>query len=39
MDTREIREILSEVNITDPDVIDWIKDYIKEGLEELNGGA
>lgn len=39
LDTREIRKILGEVNITDPEVIDWIKDYIKNGLEELNGGA
>ncbi len=39
LDTRQIREVLGEVNIADPEIINWIKIYIKEGLEELNGGV
>lgn len=38
-DTSEVREILGEVSITEPAVVDWIKEYIKNGLEELYGGA
>ncbi len=37
--TDEVREILGEMSITEPTVIDWIREYIKNGLEELNGGA
>jgi len=39
LDTREVHEILGGVNITEPAVIDWIKEYIRSGLEDLNGGA
>jgi hypothetical protein len=39
LDTREIREQLGEVSITTPDVLDWIKDFIKEGLDEIYGGV
>jgi hypothetical protein len=39
MDTRQIREILGEVDIADPTVIQWIKEYIRNGLNEINGGA
>lgn len=39
LDTRQIREVLGEVNIDDPEIINWIKVYIEEGLEELNGGV
>lgn len=39
LDTRQIREILGEVSIADPEVVNWIKVYIKEGIEELNGGV
>lgn len=38
-DTREAREILGKVNIADPIVVDWIREYIRNGIEELNGGA
>ena len=38
-DTREVRKILGEVSITEPEVIDWIKKHIKSGLDELYGGA
>lgn len=32
-DTREIRKILDGVDITTPDIIMWINDYITEGVE------
>jgi hypothetical protein len=39
LDTRQVKKLLGEVNIADPEVINWIKVYIKEGLEESNGGV
>jgi hypothetical protein len=39
LNTHEIRQQLGEVSIANPDVIGWIKDYIKEGLDEINGGV
>lgn len=39
-DTREIRQTLGEeVPLTEPDVLDWVKDYINEGLSNLRGGV
>lgn len=39
-DTREIREILGQdVPLNLPDVSMWIKGYLQEGIEELNGGV
>jgi anti-sigma regulatory factor (Ser/Thr protein kinase) len=39
-DTREIRETLGEeVPICSPEVLDWVKDYIEEGLSNLRGGV
>jgi hypothetical protein len=38
-DTREVKEILgSEVSLIEPDILNWIKDYIDEGLSNLGGG-
>ena len=34
-DTKEIKEILGEVPINDPSIMMWFKDYVKEGLQEL----
>lgn len=35
-DTREIKEVLgSEVSLSQPDVIAWIKEYITSGIENL----
>jgi hypothetical protein len=34
-DTKEIRALLEDVNITSPDILLWIKDYIKENIDEL----
>lgn len=38
-DTREIRRQLEGVPLNAPDVIAWMKDYLEEGIRELNGGA
>lgn len=39
-DTREIRKALGdEVPLTEPEVMDWIKDFISEGLSNLRGGV
>ncbi len=38
-DTREIRRQLEGVPLDTPDVIAWMKDYLEEGIRELNGGA
>jgi len=34
-DTRQIREVLGEVNITEPEILEWIASYIREGLAEI----
>ena len=33
LDTREIKEILDDVLINEPEIIIWLKNYIKEGLQ------
>lgn len=39
-DTREIRQALGEeVALSSPEVLDWVKDYINEGLSNLRGGV
>ena len=35
MDTREIREILEGAPIADLEVLEWLKNYLKENLESL----
>jgi len=35
----EIQQKLGEISIADPDVIVWIKEYIRSGLEEIYGGV
>lgn len=38
--TREIKKVLgNEVSIFQSEVVDWIKDYVKEGLKNLYGGV
>lgn len=38
-DTREIRAVLGEgVPFRTPEVMKWLKDYLAEGIEEVNGG-
>ncbi len=34
LDTKEMKEILGDVKINEPEVLLWIKDYMKEGLEK-----
>lgn len=34
-DTREVKEILGNTPLYEPDVLDWIKKYLKENLETL----
>lgn len=33
MNTKEMKDILGNVKITEPEVLLWLKDYIKEGLD------
>lgn len=35
LDTRELKKILGDVPLNNPDVLIWIDGYIKEGLEEI----
>ena len=39
LDTREIRNVIGAIPITDLSIIKWIEDDIKENLKLLNGGA
>ncbi|QZY56590.1 ATP-binding protein [Crassaminicella profunda] len=36
LDTREVRKVLRGVPLNNMEVIDWIKGYISDGLNELN---
>ncbi len=39
-DTREVREALGEgIPFQTPEVMAWLRDYLKQGIEELNGGV
>jgi len=39
LDTRLIKNELGEVPINNPDVLNWIADYISQGLDEIYGGV
>ncbi|GIW49370.1 MAG: histidine kinase [Caloramator sp.] len=39
LDSREIKKILGSDEINTPEVLLWIKDFIKENLKEISGGA
>ncbi|NLN42589.1 MAG: sensor histidine kinase [Clostridiales bacterium] len=39
LDTREVRKIIGELPINNTEVIAWIQSYIREGLNEINGGV
>jgi len=40
LDTREIRTALgNDINLGEPEVLMWIKDYINEGLKNIRGGV
>ena len=34
MNTKDMKDILGDVKITEPEVIIWLKDYMKEGLSQ-----
>lgn len=38
-DTREIKERLQDIPITHPVVLNWINDFINDGLKQIRGGA
>ncbi|NLM50178.1 MAG: ATP-binding protein [Clostridiaceae bacterium] len=38
LDTREIKKELDGVSVALPEVTCWIKDYIEEGIKNINGG-
>lgn len=37
-DSREIKNVVGE-DLTIPDILQWIKQYIKEGIHEIGGGV
>lgn len=39
LDTRELRGVLEDVPLDTPDVLNWISDYLKQGLASLNSQA
>jgi hypothetical protein len=39
IDTRNIREIIGDMPIEHPEIIGWIHSYIREGLNEIDGGV
>ena len=39
LETGEIRKTIGELPIEHPEVINWIQSYIREGLNEINGGV
>lgn len=36
-DTREVKEELEEVKINNPQILDWLRGYLEERLDELRG--
>ena len=39
LDTRELREILGDVSLDTPDVLEWIKEFLEENTRNIYGGA
>ncbi len=37
--TKELKEVLSDIDINNIKVLEWIRINIKEGLEQINGGV
>ena len=37
LDTREVREILGDVPLSHPDVVEWMKAFIDENTAQLEG--
>jgi len=38
-DTRLVRREVPDIPLGEPDVLEWIRSYISEGLNEISGGA
>ncbi|MBR6736633.1 MAG: ATP-binding protein [Oscillospiraceae bacterium] len=38
VDTRELRQILDGVPFSEPQVVCWLRDYIEQNTNEINGG-
>ena len=38
LDTRELRQVLGGVPLCEPDVVCWIREYIRQNTNEINGG-
>ncbi len=39
LDTRELREVLGDVSLDTPDVLEWIANYLEENTKSIYGGA
>lgn len=39
LDTRELREVLGDVSLDTPDVLEWINEFLKEQSQIIYGGA
>ena len=39
LDTDELRQTLQDVPLNEPEVLQWIREYINENTEEIHGGA
>ena len=39
LDTRELREVLGDVSLDTPDVLEWITEFLEENTRNIYGGA
>ncbi len=39
LDTRELKEVLGDVSLDNPDVLEWIKQYLEEQTQIILGGV
>ena len=39
LDTRELREVLGDVSLDTPDVLEWIAEFLEENTRNIYGGA
>lgn len=38
-DSREVRQRIGELSLDHPEVVEWIREYIREGIDEISGGG
>jgi hypothetical protein len=38
VDSKQIAEFLAEVSISDPGVVAWLKQHLREGIKQVRGG-